>query len=58
MLIEKKRRDFTLIEDKIEEEIENQESKERQIVKRGQKLENVEDSRDSDYPEKGKNCSK
>lgn len=53
MLIEKKRRDFTLVEDQIEEEIESQELRERQIIQRDQKLENVEDSHNSNFREKG-----
>jgi hypothetical protein len=53
MLIEKKKRDFTLVEDQIEEEIENQEYKERQVAQRDQEIENDEDNQDKKLHDEG-----
>lgn len=53
MLIERKKRNFTLVEDKIEEEIQNQEYKERQMLQRDQEFENDEDTCNSKLRDKG-----
>ena len=53
MLIERKKRNFALIEDKIEEEIENQEYKERQVVQHYQEFENNKENRNSKFQDKG-----